>query len=211
MSNAALTPHTAHYHSLGIPGPGIRHIWFCLHSHGQPVADFAAQLVNLGTSERLLILPEAPGTARSPVWYTAGALGRDLALVRAYLDALADSVIAACPPHTTITVLGYGHGATAASTWLAGNKYTYDRLFLYASIFPPGIKRHPLFADLPHRPAVVVAPTTAPFTPNAEGESLLSDLLKAGQTAQLRYVDEGKLLTLGALGVDAEARGRRPH
>ena len=50
------TPRTAHCYSLGKPGPAIEHRWICLHGHHQPVA---AQLVQLDTPERLLILPEA--------------------------------------------------------------------------------------------------------------------------------------------------------
>ena len=202
------TPHHAHYYSLGEPGPAIRHIWFCLHGHHQPVHDLATQLINLDTPERLLILPQAPGEGAR--WFRAGSLVQDLATVRAYLDELAAYIQAACPPNTPLTVLGYGEGATAVGTWLASNTWEYERLLFYAAVFPPGIKRSTLFAKLPLRPISVIATTTDIFTPEAEGQSLVLDLQAAGQLAQLRYVDTGPL-TLAALGAGSEPAGLKSH
>ena len=194
----------ATYYSLGEPGPGIRHVWFCLHSHGQPVADLAAQLVNLDTPERLLILPEAPGLAAT--WFAHDALATGLAQLRITLDDLADAILAACPVATPVTVLGYGYGASAACAWLAGNTVVYDRLLLYAAIFPPAVSRPALFAQLPAYPVVVIATTADIFTLEAEGQSLVLDLQAAGRAAQLRYADTGPL-TLAALGAGSEPAG----
>jgi len=205
------TAHNAHYYSLGQPGPGIRHVWFCLHGHEQPVAELAAQLVHLDTPERLLILPQAPvpgSSSGQSVWFAPASFGPDLALTRAYLDQLADYILAACPPGTPCTVLGYGHGATAAGVWLADNRFAYERLIFYAAVFPATIRRPDLFAALPHHPIVVAATTAATFTPEAEGQALLLDLRAAGQSAQLRYVDDGPL-TLAALGAGGDGSAAR--
>ena len=193
----------AHYYSLGEPGPGIRHVWFCLPGHDQPVAGLAAQLVNLDTPERLLILPQAPGAELKPAWFDEAAPAAGLAAARAYLDGLAAPILAACPAGTPVTVLGYGQGAVAACAWLAGHLLAYDRLLLYAAVFPPTIDRVALFAQLPRRAVVVAATTTDVFTPEAEGRGLVLDLQAAGLAAQLRYVDEGPL-TLAALGAGGE-------
>ncbi|RZK61955.1 MAG: hypothetical protein EOO59_03805 [Hymenobacter sp.] len=207
-----LTSHPAfpagQYYSLGEPGPGIRHVWFCLAGHDQPVARLAAQLVNLDTPERLLILPQAPGAA--PAWFDEASPAAGLAATQAYLDGLAAPILAACPAGTPVTVLGYGQGAAAACAWLAGHTLAYDRLLLYAAVFPPAIDRAALFGQLPARPVVVAATTTDVFTPEAEGQTLVQDLQAAGQLAQLRYVDEGPL-TLAALGAGGEPDGLRPH
>ncbi|WP_375419414.1 hypothetical protein [uncultured Hymenobacter sp.] len=203
--------HHAPYYSLGRPGPAIRHVWFCLHGHEQPVAELAAQLVHLDTPERLLILPQAPVTglsAEQSVWFTPASLGPNLAFTRTFLDQLADHILTACPPDTPYTVLGYGHGATAASVWLASNRFRYERLIFYAAVFPSGIRRAQLFAALPHHPIVVAATTADTFTPEAEGQGLVLDLRAAGQSAQLRYVDDGPL-TLAALGAGGDGSGAR--
>lgn len=206
ISNPAFP--AAHYYSLGEPGPDIRHVWFCLADHDQPVAELAAQLVNLDTPERLLILPQAPGAGPIATWFDEAAPAAGLSADRAYLDGLAAHILAACPVGTPVTVLGYGQGAVVACAWLAGNALTYDRLLLYAAVFPPTIDRAALFAQLPPRPVVVAATTADVFTPEAEGQSLVLDLQAAGQSAQLRYVDEGPL-TLAALGAGGEPDGLR--
>lgn len=210
------TDRTARFYSLGEPGPGIQHVWFCLHGHEQPVADLAAQLVHLDTPERLLILPEAltryalPEGADRPaadraVWFAPNSLQPDLTDTATYLDRLAARTLAACPPHTPVTVLGYGHGAVAACAWLASTGLAYERLLLYAAVFPPHPDRHTLLAALPARPVTVIATTADQFTPEADGEGLVQDLRAAGKSARLSYADEGPL-TLAALG----AAGERP-
>jgi predicted esterase len=209
------TTRTARYYSLGEPGPDIRHVWFCLHSHNESVDGFATQLRPLDTPERLLILPE--GLARfdqpaavatdagSPMaaWFASDATEYDLPDVAQYLENLAAQVLAACPPETTITVLGHGHGAAAACRWLANSRLHYDRLVLYAAVFPPEINRQATLAGLPKRPVVVVATTADIYSPEATGEGLVHDLHAAGLEAQLRHASDGAI-TLAALGAGAE-------
>lgn len=204
---------TARYYSLGESGPAIRHVWFCLHSHNESAADFAAQLRPLDAPERLLILPEglarythpdaAAATNPLAAWFATDAATYDLPDVAPYLEALAQQVLAACPPETPVTVLGHGHGAIAACQWLANSRLRYDRLVLYAAVFPPEINRQALLAKLPKRPVVVVATTADVYTPEAAGEGLLQDLHDAGLVAQLRHASDGSI-TLAALGASTE-------
>jgi predicted esterase len=205
---------------LGEPGPTIRHVWFCLHGDGQPVADFAAQLRNLDTPERLLIFPEALSRYTLPpssdgtvstgaTWFAPPDLLPDLADLTTYLDALAESILEACPPDTPVTVLGYGHGAAAACRWLASNRIAYERLILYAAIFPPEIDRRATLVALPDRPVNVVATTVDIITPEAAAAGLMQDLQDGGLTTQLSYVAEDGL-TLAALGAGAEMVNYNP-
>lgn len=214
------TPRTAHYYSLGEPGPAIAHLWICLHGHHQPVAGLAAQLVHLDTPERLLILPEALSRHALPetsgrsadalgVWFAPHSVADDFADVTTYLDGLTDAIRARCPAGTPVTVLGYGHGAAAAVGWLTENHLPYDRLILYAAVLPPEIDRRALFAALPPRPIAVVSTTTDAFTTETDGQGLVQDLREAGHTARLSYADEGAL-TLAALGAGGEAKGMPP-
>ena len=209
------TARTARYMSLGEPSPAIQHVWFCLHGEAQPLAEFTAHLVNLDTPERLLILPEAlsryslpltePGAAANTAacWFTPDSIEADLADHAAYLDALAAQVLAQCPTGVQVTVFGCGHGAAAAASWLAAGRTAYDRLILYASVFPPELNRQATLALLPKQPVTLVATTTDSFTPEATAEGLLHDLHEAGLAAQLRYVSEGPL-PLASLGAAAE-------
>ncbi|GAB3243678.1 hypothetical protein GCM10027346_40670 [Hymenobacter seoulensis] len=196
--------HKARYHSLGKPSPGIRHVWLCLHGHAQPVAELAARLVNLDTAERLLILPEAlaldPATEGPARWFRPGSVGPDLALVRAYLNELVTLVLVQCPAGTPLTVLGYGEGALAATTWLAGNRFPYEQLVLCAAVFPAAIRRDRLFADLPRSPVLVVSVL---HTQN-DGRPLVRELRAAGMPAHLRLVQQGPL-ALAALSPAGQA------
>ena len=198
------TSRTARYLSLGEPGPAITQVWVCLHGHGHPVADLAVQLQNLDTPECLLVLPEAlsryqlpaDGPEEAPTlaaWFAAESLLADLADLGPYLDGLTQQVLAACPPGTPLTVLGYGHGAAAACRWLAGNGVDYSRLILCAPVFPPEIDRRATLVALPERPVLVVSTTTDTYTPEAAGEGLMQDLLDVGLSAQQRLVDAGPL------------------
>ncbi|UOQ80539.1 hypothetical protein [Hymenobacter sp. 5414T-23] len=105
------TPRTARYISLGEPGPGIQHIWFCLHGREQSLQDFANQLVNLDTPERLLVLPEGlsryalPALETTPEaadtvasWFAPDSIEADLTDLTVYLNGLATELLAACPP-----------------------------------------------------------------------------------------------------------------
>ena len=221
QSIAFTTSRTAHYYSLGEPGPGIQHLWVCLHGHHQPVAGLAAQLVQLDTPERLLILPEALSRHAQPensgrsgdalgVWFAPHSVADDLADTTTYLDGLTDAIRARCPAGTPVTVLGYGHGAAAAVGWLAENHLVYERLILYAPVFPSEIDRRSLFGAISPRPVVVVSTTTDSFTPEADGRALLQDLRDAGHAARLSYADDGPL-TLAALGAGGEAKTAHPR
>lgn len=187
------TAHKATYFRLGHPGPGIREVWLCLHGHGQPVAEIAARLVHFDTPGRLLLFPAAlapnPTAPTHPLWYRPGSLGPDLALVRAYLDELVTDVLVACLAGVTLTVLGYGEGATAATAWLADNRFPYNQLVLDAAAFPAAIRRDLLFADLPLSPVLLItSPLALPLTTALENE-----LQAAGQPTRLSVVENGPL------------------
>ncbi|WP_400192938.1 phospholipase [Hymenobacter sp. B81] len=207
------TSRTARYMLLGEPGPAIQTVWFCLHDADQSVEDLAEQLRALEAPDRLLVLPEAlsryalaptspPQLARpAAAWLVPGSgdLLPDLLDLTAYLDELAASVLSQCPPQVPVTVLGCGQGAAAACRWLAGNRTEYQRLVLYAAVFPPDFDRRATFVGLPERPVTVVATTVDTLTPEASGQGLVQDLLDVGLTATLRHVTPGAV-TLAALG-----------
>ena len=210
------TSRTARYLCLGEPGPAITHVWVCLHGHGQPMSELASQLQNLDTPERLLLLPEALSRYEQPqdlnadgivdaaprtdaAWFATETLLPDLTDLSLYLDALTAQVLAACPPNTPVTVLGYGHGAAAACRWLASNGRAYERLILVAPVFPPEIDRRATLVALPEHPVLVVSTTTDTYSPEAAGEGLMQDLLEVGLSAQQRLVDAAGPLPLAAL------------
>jgi predicted esterase len=211
------TVRTARYALLGEPGPGIRSVWFCLHEAGQSVAELAGQLAPLDTPDRLLVLPEGLSRFAAPravpagpsqmvaTWLAPGSgdLLPDLADLTAYLDSLAQHILAQCPPDVSVTVLGCGQGAAAACRWLSGNRLNYERLVLYAASFPPDFDRRATLVGLPDRPVTVIATTVDTLTAEAAGDALVSDLRDVGLKAALRHVAPGSI-ALAALGPTAD-------
>ena len=208
------TSRTARYLTLGEAGPATAQVWVCLHGHGQSLTELAAYLQHFAAPEHLLLLPEALSRYEQPqdanadgiidaaprtdaAWFAAETLLPDLTDLTAYLDALTAQVLAACPPDTPVTVLGYGHGAAAACRWLASNGRPYDRLVLVAPVFPPEIDRRATLVALPEHPVLVVCP--APHSAGAADEGLLQDLLEVGLSAQQHFVEASGPLPLAAL------------
>lgn len=113
--------------------------------------------------------------------------------MRAFLDQLTEHILVTCPPGTSLTVLGYGHGATAASGWLAGNRFPYEQLVFCAAIFPPQINRTRLFAGLPRAPVLVVDTTAEEGRHQTDSTDLLQDLRHARLPARLSRVEAGPL------------------
>ena len=199
------TSRTARYLCLGEPGPAIEQVWVCLHGHGQPLAALADYLQHLNVPGRLLLLPEALSRYEQPqdanadgiideaprteaAWFAAETLLPDLTDLAGYLDALTTQVLAACPPDTPVTVLGYGHGAAAACRWLAGNGRPYERLLLVAPVFPPEIDRRATLVALPEHPVLVLSIATGPNAPEATDEDLMQDLLAVGLSARQQLI-----------------------
>jgi len=175
-----------------------------LHGYQQSASDLVARLATLATPETLLILPEAPASAvplRSaapekaefPQWFRPHSLGPDLAHVRTYLDQLVSHILAACPPGTPLSILGYDHGATAACVWLANNHFSYDRLLLYDAYFPPKISRRRLLADLPRSPVVVLTTTGEALAAPTPDDGIVQDLRQAGLPFRFRRVTNHSL------------------
>ncbi len=127
----------------------------------------------------------------------------------AYLDGLAAAVLALCPADTPVTVLGCGEGAAAATRWLAGSRLRYERLVLYAAVFPPEIDRRSTLVGLPEKPVLVVSPASADPGLSAADDELLQDLLDVGLPARLQRVAAGPL-QLAALTAAGEALAYAP-
>lgn len=216
-------PRTARYYALGDshrPGPSPRPVWFCLHAHGQPVAELAQHLAPLAVAGPRLILPEGlsrhalpPPPAASlaadvpalapqtgAVWFAPDSLLPDLADLTGYLDLLAAEVLARHSPEAVVTVVGFGEGAAAACRWLAGGRQPYARLVLYDPVFPPDIDRRAAFVSLPERPVLVLQTLGAAGAADAAAEpagreqlqeALLADLAAVGLQAEQRLLPAG--------------------
>ena len=130
----------------GIP----RQVWFVLHGYGQLAQYFIKNFQSFADRGITVIAPEAlsrfyledvQSRARSgnnrvgATWMTRE---NRLVDIDNYIRFL-DNVYAkeTVDPAIPVTVLGFSQGAATASRWVIDGKINFDRLVLWAGIFPP--------------------------------------------------------------------------
>ena len=123
-----------------------KEVWFVLHGQGQLAKYFLEKFKPLANYQRMIIAPE--GLAR---YYLNGFSGRvgaswmtkegrltDISNYLNFLTAIYEQVIHN-PGNCKITVLGFSQGAATASRWILGNQLKFDKLILWAGLFPPDL------------------------------------------------------------------------
>jgi predicted esterase len=146
---------TARYYTLGEPGPMARDIWIACHGYGQLAADFIVRMSALASPERLVAAPEGLSRfyherarggshATSPVgasWMTREDRAAEIADQVAYLDALADVLMARAAPHRVrLTALGFSQGVATVCRWLAHSRIRADRLVCWGGPMPEDVR-----------------------------------------------------------------------
>lgn len=139
------TAFQARYYVTGGPGAGAvpNEVWFVLHGQGHLAKYFLKKFGVIFSSKRKIIAPE--GLSR---YYLDGFYGRvgstwmtkedrltDISnyiefLTRVYRNELPN------PGNCKVTLLGFSQGAATASRWVVSNQVRFDRLILWAGLFP---------------------------------------------------------------------------
>ena len=140
---------TARYYQLGTPGPATRRVWFVCHGYGQLAEYFVRHFAVLLEHDPMLVVVAPEGLSRFYLQGVGGRVGASwmtradrLAEIDdyvAYLNQLADSLLATCPPDVAVTVLGFSQGAATVSRWLLQAHFRPARLVLWAGAFPPDL------------------------------------------------------------------------
>jgi predicted esterase len=135
----------ARYHRLGELNKSTEQVWWVFHGYGQLSQFFIQKFNPLVDKNISIIAPE--GLSK---FYLAGNSGRvgaswmtrenrqmDIENYIAYLDNIAKTE----NPLTEIptTILGFSQGAATATRWALSGKIKFDRLILWAGLFPPDI------------------------------------------------------------------------
>jgi Predicted esterase len=136
----------ARYFKSGEINEYTQHIWFVLHGYGQLAEYFIRKFRILEDSETCIIAPE--GLARFYKEENAGRVGAtwmtkenrlmDIENYVSYLNSVYNKEVLA-NLQSKVTVLGFSQGAATASRWVLDNSIRFDRLILWAGIFPPDI------------------------------------------------------------------------
>lgn len=131
---------TARYYVLGTPDPSTRSLWVALHGYGQLGRYFIRHFRPFADDARVIVAPEALSrlylstdyTRVGASWMTKEAREDEIADYLAYLDAVADEVLAGVDRETVdLGVFGFSQGVATATRWAALGGYAVDRLILW--------------------------------------------------------------------------------
>ena len=133
----------ARYYKLGRIDNSTTQVWWVLHGYGQLAQYFLQKFKSLNEEGICIIAPE--GLSK---FYLAGNVGRigatwmtrenrlvEIENYTRYLDSIL--AIERTPPHVKTTLLGFSQGAATAVRWAMSGKLEFDRLVLWAGLFPP--------------------------------------------------------------------------
>ncbi|UII29328.1 serine hydrolase family protein [Fulvivirga maritima] len=137
----------ARYFQLGELNEHTKKIVFVLHGYGQQAKYFIRKFQGIENEDTCIIAPE--GLSRfylkgfsgrvGATWMTKEERLTDIANYISYLNQIYSNVLSIFPPSNlpNITLLGFSQGAATASRWAVNGLVSFDRLILWAGIFPP--------------------------------------------------------------------------
>ena len=134
----------ARYFQLGELTKKTKNLIFVLHGHGQLAGYFIKKFSSLDNEENCIIAPEGLSryylegyTGRvGATWMTKEDRLRDINNYITYLNTLF-LTFGHRVDELNVTVLGFSQGAATAARWVANAAMKFDRLILWAGIFPP--------------------------------------------------------------------------
>ncbi|GAA3926665.1 alpha/beta hydrolase [Hymenobacter algoricola] len=164
---------TARYYQSGELTAATRQVWFVCHGYGQLAAYFIRHFHGLTQADPTTVIIAPEGLSRFYLNGTGGRIGatwmtREDRLAEiddyvAYLNQLADPVLAAVPADVAVTVLGFSQGAATVSRWLARARFRPARLVLWAGAFPPDMDFPVATGLLRQLPVTLVCGDQDPF------------------------------------------------
>ncbi len=140
----------ARYSKLGEINAATEHIWFVIHGYGQLAHYFIRKFSALEKRNTCIIAPE--GLSRFYVnelkeggfrnsdrvgatWMTKENRQMDIDNYISYLDAVYQKEMGGYKAKS-ITLLGFSQGAATVSRWAVNGHIHFDRLILWAGVFP---------------------------------------------------------------------------
>lgn len=149
---------TAHYASLGEPGPQVRQLWIVTHGYGQLSKTFIRRFIPICDEQTLVIAPEGLsrfywGGFDGPVvasWMTREDRLDEIADFCNMLDQLYAHYVPQCHPEVEINLLGFSQGTATQVRWIMRSFPKFHRLMLWAGQLPEDLDYQPqldYFAD----------------------------------------------------------------
>ncbi len=135
----------ARYYKLGELNANTKQVWWVLHGYGQLAQFFVSKFKSLTEKEICVIAPE--GLSHYYLQGNEGRIGAswmtrenrltDIENYVAYLNGIHHKEIGDRKIKTTL--FGFSQGAATAVRWAMNQQVEFDRLILWAGLFPPDI------------------------------------------------------------------------
>jgi predicted esterase len=139
--------YSARYFSLGEPSDQIEQLWFVCHGHGQLAQYFIRNFQSLNTGKILIVAPEGLSkyylngfTGRvGATWMTKEDRLNDIDNYVNYLSTVFNEVRKKLSENVQVKLFGFSQGAATIARFATQSEIDFDRLILWAGIFPPDL------------------------------------------------------------------------
>lgn len=136
----------ARYRMAGKPGKHIRHLWLICHGHGH-LAEYFIKQFDCLDDQHLIVAPEGLSkyylkgfTGRvGATWMTKEDRLNDINNYLTYLEAVYHDAKSQLADDVKVTLFGFSQGAATISRFATQTRVHFDRLILWAGIFPPDL------------------------------------------------------------------------
>lgn len=143
-SHTITVPKTAHFYTLGRPGPEIRYCWIACHGYGQLAKHFIHKFSEVTREDTFILAPE--GFSRfywkgfsgdvGASWMTREDRLAEIADYTNYLQTLYDQFIPLLSPTVRIVLFGFSQGCATHLRWVMRHFPRFDHLVLWAGTVP---------------------------------------------------------------------------
>ena len=138
---------TAHFYSLGEPGPQVKRLWFVCHGYGQLASTFIRKFDQIAGPEDYVIAPE--GLSRfywggltgkvAASWMTSADRLDEIADYTAMLSTIFQQQRALVPEDVQVMLFGFSQGCATVVRWMLREQPDFDQLWLWAGQIPEDV------------------------------------------------------------------------
>lgn len=142
---------TAHYYTLGTPGPHIKNFWIVCHGYGQLASRMIQKFSEIDDGETLIVAPE--GLSRfywqgvtgmvAASWMTKMDRLEEIADYTRFIKGLYEHYTSQLSPDIKITLFGFSQGCATQCRWTMREFPKFDNLVLWAGLLPEDLDYRP--------------------------------------------------------------------